>query len=300
MPTAQIGVLPAIATTLRCIAHLVRGMRTIRREFGHASHAERSAHITRWAQDFLRIVRVEVRTSGTIAMQGPLLVVANHISWLDILVLLAVQPVCFVSKSEIKAWPLIGWLATNVGTLYIERASRRDAVRVVHHIAQALQAHHAEAAQQIIAVFPEGTTTDGSMVLPFHANLIQSAISAHAPVQPVTLRYADPATGAHSLAPAYTDDDTLVNSVWRVLRTPGLHAQLSFAPVQHAQGRERRAWAADIRQAVVQALPAANHTTGGTVDSRANVSTSSDSTSGSTSSSTSSSDNPSTSTATQP
>jgi 1-acyl-sn-glycerol-3-phosphate acyltransferase len=258
MPPAQIGVLPAIATTLRCIAHLVRGVRTIRREFGHASHAERSGHITQWAQDFLRIVRVDVRTIGTITTQGPLLVVANHISWLDILVLLAVQPVCFVSKSEIKAWPLIGWLATNVGTLYIERASRRDAVRVVHHVAEALQAQHAEAAQQIIAVFPEGTTTDGSMVLPFHANLIQSAISAQAAVQPVALRYADPATGALSLAPAYVDDDTLMRSVWRVLRTPNVQAQLSFTPVQHAQGRERRVWAADIRQAVVQALTPAD------------------------------------------
>jgi 1-acyl-sn-glycerol-3-phosphate acyltransferase len=274
MPPAQIGVLPAIATTLRCIAHLVRGVRTIRREFGQASHAEKSGHITQWAQEFLRIVRVDVRTVGSITTQGPLLVVANHISWLDILVLLAVQPVCFVSKSEIKTWPLIGWLATNVGTLYIERASRRDALRVVHHIAEALQAQHAEAAQQIIAVFPEGTTTDGSTVLPFHGNLIQSAISAHAAVQPVALHYADPATGAHSLAPAYVDDDTLVSSVWRVLRTPSVQAQLTFTPVQHAQGRERRAWAADIRQAVVQALPHAAGTANGSDDKPANTTSS--------------------------
>jgi hypothetical protein len=86
-----------------------------------------------------------------------------------------------VAKSELKAWPLIGPLATAAGTLYIERASSRDALRVVHHMAERLQAG------DVLAVFPEGTTGDGVHVLPFHANLLQAAIAARAPAQAVGL-----------------------------------------------------------------------------------------------------------------
>jgi 1-acyl-sn-glycerol-3-phosphate acyltransferase len=118
-------------------------------------------------------------------VNGPVLLVANHISWLDIVVLHAARHCRFVSKAMCKRWPLIGTLATGAGTLYIERESRRDAMRVVHHMADALQAG------DILAVFPEGTTSDGISLLPFHANLIQAAVSAGAPVQPVALRFID-------------------------------------------------------------------------------------------------------------
>jgi 1-acyl-sn-glycerol-3-phosphate acyltransferase len=245
----------ALFKGLRCIAHLMGGMWTIWRQFGSATQPQRAEHVQRWAQDFLKILQVQLRTAGTPHTAGPLLVVANHISWLDILVMLAVQPVSFVSKSEIKSWPLIGWLATNAGTLYIERASRRDAMRVVHHIADALKPATPEHLAHMIAVFPEGTTTDGSVVLPFHGNLIQAAISAHAPIQPVALRYLDAGSGQLSLAPAYIDDDNLVNSVWRFLSSAPVVASVQFVALQQANGRDRRAWAADLQQAVQSALP---------------------------------------------
>jgi 1-acyl-sn-glycerol-3-phosphate acyltransferase len=248
-----VGVLYALAKLLRCSAHLLRGMWTIRKHFGNASSAQKSQHISQWAQQFLAILDVQLRTTGTAVKDGPLLVVANHISWLDILVMLAVQPVCFVSKADIKGWPLIGWLATNAGTLYIERASRRDAMRVVHHIADALGPATAERAAQIIAVFPEGTTSDGSQVLPFHANLIQAAVSAHAPVQAVALRYVDAVAGALNLTPAYIDNDTLLRSVWRLLSSAPVVATVHFAQPDLANGRDRRAWAADLQQAVQKA-----------------------------------------------
>jgi 1-acyl-sn-glycerol-3-phosphate acyltransferase len=110
--------------------------------------------------------------------------------------------------------------------------------------------HHAS----IIAVFPEGTTSDGSAVLPFHANLIQAAISAHAPVQPIALRYNVAATGQLSLAPTYVDDDNLISSVWRLLTSPAVEAVVHFTPVQHANGRDRRTWAADLQVSVAKAL----------------------------------------------
>jgi 1-acyl-sn-glycerol-3-phosphate acyltransferase len=245
----------ALAKVLRCTAHLLGGMWTIRRHFGSATQLMRSQHVQQWAQDFLTILKVQLRTSGTAHTTGPLLVVANHISWLDILVMLAVQPVSFVSKSEVKSWPLIGWLATNVGTLYIERASRRDAMRVVHHIADALKPAAAGYVAQMIAVFPEGTTSDGSVVLPFHGNLIQAAVSAHAPIQPVALRYTERDTGQLSQTPAYIGDDNLVSSVWRLLSSKPIVAHVQFAAVQQADGRDRRAWAADLQHAVRSALP---------------------------------------------
>jgi 1-acyl-sn-glycerol-3-phosphate acyltransferase len=247
----------ACGKALRCTAHLFHGMGTIARHFPGATPEQKAGHVAQWATRFLQLLQVELRTTGQAVTAGPLMVVANHVSWLDILVMLAVQPVHFVSKSDVRHWPVIGWLATNAGTLYIERASRRDALRVVHHIAQALTeppespvVHHAS----IIAVFPEGTTSDGRGVLPFHANLIQAAISAHAPVQPIALRYNDAATGQLSLAPTYVDDDTLITSVWRLLTSPSVEAVVHFTPVQHANGRDRRTWAVDLQVSVAKAL----------------------------------------------
>ena len=135
-------------------------------------------------------------------------------------------------------------LATGAGTLYIERASRRDAMRVVHHMADSLRSG------DVVAVFPEGTTSDGLSLLPFHANLLQGAIAAEAPVQPVALRFIDAASGETSQAPCYIGDDTLVGSLWRTVTGPGLTAVVSFGEPQLARGRDRRAWAADLREAV--------------------------------------------------
>ncbi len=259
MPSPLYAHTAAFCKAARCVAHLLHGMLTVARFFGKATAQQKAQHIAQWASDFLRILGVQVRTTGSAVTSGPLLVVANHISWLDILVMLAVQPVRFVSKSDVKHWPLVGWLATHAGTLYIERASRRDALRVVHHIAEALREAPAGTpvhTASIIAVFPEGTTSDGSSVLPFHANLVQAAISAHAPVQAVALRYQDAVTGALSMVPAYVDDDTLLTSVWRLLAAPPVAAVVSFSALQRAEGRDRRAWALDLRDDVAKALDA--------------------------------------------
>jgi 1-acyl-sn-glycerol-3-phosphate acyltransferase len=163
----------------------------------------------------LRILGIPLEVSGAPPVQGPMLLVANHISWLDILVLHAARHCRFVAKSDVKHWPLLGTLATGGGTLYIEREKRRDAMRVVHHMAESLQRG------EIVAVFPEGTTGDGEALLPFHANLVQAAVSAHAPAQPVGLRFVDRRTGRNSSGPLYLGEDTLLSSLWRTLATGG-------------------------------------------------------------------------------
>jgi 1-acyl-sn-glycerol-3-phosphate acyltransferase len=149
-----------------------------------------------------------------------------------------------VSKSEVHHWPLIGTMAAAAGTLFIERASRRDAMRVVHQMAAALRAG------DVLAVFPEGTTSDGLGLLPFHANLIQAAISADAPVVPVALRYVDGPTGQNSQAVSCVGDESLVASVWRTVCAPGLQVRLAWGQPEPAAGRDRRAWAKDLQQQV--------------------------------------------------
>jgi 1-acyl-sn-glycerol-3-phosphate acyltransferase len=228
---------------LRGIVHLLHGMWTIATRFGGACPEQRAQYIAEWSRGLLRLVNVTVNIQGTPQSHGPLLVVLNHVSWLDILVMLAAQPVCFVSKSEVRHWPIIGWLATHVGTLYIERASPRDAMRVVHQVADQLRAGG------IVAVFPEGTTSDGAGVLPFHGNMLQAAISASSPVQPVALRFLEQ-SGQRSVSPVYIDDDTLLSSVWRMLCAQPITASLDFLMPVATEGLERRALAAQLHSLI--------------------------------------------------
>lgn len=238
----------ALSQLARCALHLLHGMWTIWRHFQHASALQKSEHVTQWARSFLAILNVKTTVTGVPQVAGPLMLVSNHVSWLDILVLLAVQPLRFVSKSDIQRWPVIGWLATHAGTLYIERSSRRDALRTVHQIADALKSG------DMIAFFPEGTTSDGSGLLPFHANLLQAAIAVNAPVQAVTMRFQDAATGQRSRVAAYIDDDHLLGSVWGLLHAAPLEIKLQFASPEHAGARDRRAWAQDLHQKMLETL----------------------------------------------
>jgi 1-acyl-sn-glycerol-3-phosphate acyltransferase len=228
----------------RGFAHALAGLGTILFVFPKLEQSERNERVQLWAREMLARMDIRLELIGQPPSAGPVLLAANHISWLDILVMHAARHCRFVAKSEVRHWPLVGRLATGGGTLYIERESRRDAMRVVHHIAESLQRN------EIVAVFPEGTTSDGVALLPFHGNLIQAAISVDAPVQPVALSFIDTATGATSLAPCYVGDDSLVGSIWRTLTGPSITAVVRYGEPQKAQGRNRRAWASDLRSAV--------------------------------------------------
>lgn len=226
------------------LAHGLAGWATIVFLFPRMNQARREATVQAWAQRMLQVLGIGLEVRGSTPGQGPLMLVANHISWLDILVMHAARHCRFVSKSDVQHWPLIGRLATAAGTLYIARESRRDAMRVVHRMAECL------INGDILAVFPEGTTSDGVSLLPFHANLIQAAISADAPVLPVGLSFIDAGTGQTSLTPCYIGDDTLVGSLWRTLTGPPISAVVTYGQAQLPQGRDRRAWARDLRAAV--------------------------------------------------
>jgi 1-acyl-sn-glycerol-3-phosphate acyltransferase len=236
--------LAACWTAWRVWTHLLCGLAQIMLLFPRFSKQQRDMRVQAWARKMLKRLGVELKIVGTPALIGPMLLVSNHISWLDIVALHAACHCRFVSKADVKRWPLVGTLATGGGTLYVARESRRDAMRVVHHMAQALKEG------DILAVFPEGTTGDGSSVLPFHANLIQAAISADAPVQAVALQFVDGQSRRPSQAVSYMGDESLLGSIWRTLSARELCAVVAFGTPQLADGRDRRAWAQDLRREI--------------------------------------------------
>ncbi len=229
-----------IVKLLRGIWHVLLGWFTIYFRFPQLNPQQREARVQVWALQLLHIWDIELEVRGKPVLQGPALLVCNHISWLDIVVIHATGHCRFVSKSELREWPLIGTLATCAGTLYIERENRKDAVRMVKEMARALKEG------DVLAVFPEGTTGDGVDMLPFHANLIQSAIDADAPIQPLALQYVDAASNEISMAARFVGDDTLVGSIWRTLNVSGLKTVVQFGEVQFPDGRNRRSWTQDL------------------------------------------------------
>ncbi|MGI9151814.1 MAG: lysophospholipid acyltransferase family protein [Limnohabitans sp.] len=235
----------ALCKLARVLGWVLHGYWRVRTVFPTLSDAQQARAVEVWARGMLAIIGIEVRVKGHPAT-GPVLMASNHISWLDILVMHAACHCRFVAKSEIRNWPLVGVLTTGGGSLYIERASNRDAMRVVHQMAEALQQG------QVLAVFPEGGTGDGITLLPFHANLLQAAIAVDAPIQPIALQFLDAQTQQVSLAPCYHHDDTLLGSLWRTLCAPPLLAQVRYGNSQHAQGRNRREWAQDLQATVAR------------------------------------------------
>ncbi|WP_342129848.1 lysophospholipid acyltransferase family protein [Hydrogenophaga sp. OTU3427] len=240
--------LRAAGALLSALWHVLGGLWTLRRHFPRLSPAERADEVRRWSRRMLAILRVDLVVLGDPPTHGPLLQVCNHISWLDILVLNAAQPSRFVSKADVRHWPVLGALITGAGTLYIERESRRDAMRVVHHMAEALRAG------DLLSVFPEGTTGDGRELLPFHGNLLQAAITVNVPVLPVALRFVSSGSGLPTDAPTYIGDTTLLASIWRTLCAGDVVAELRYGQPQTAGGMDRRTWAQVLRRDIGKML----------------------------------------------
>jgi len=239
----------AVLRLLRLTVHVLHGLALIKLRFPSIERPAQLDHVKRWSGKTLRLLGAELQLRGELPSSGAKLLVANHISWLDIAAVHAVMPEArFVSKSDVRDWPLIGALVTGVGTLYIERSSKRDALRVVHQSAEALKAG------DTVAFFPEGTTGPGPELLPFHGNLLQAAIATETVIQPMVIRWHEP---GHRFSPAarFIGDTSLVQSLWAIARARGLVVQLALLPAHatHA-GDERRALAEQLRGQIAQAL----------------------------------------------
>lgn len=231
----------------RALVHLLHGMAVIALRFPTLDAAGRHQRIQWWSARLLRSLGIELRVDGTLR-PGATLIVANHVSWLDIAAIHAAAPQArFVSKADVRHWPLVGWLVAGAGTLFIERESKRDALRVVHQMADALRAGDA------VAVFPEGTTGAGRTLLPFHANLLQAAIVTATPVQPVLLRFHQPGQ-VFSAAVEFVGATTLAQSLWRIVCARGLCVQVQWLSAQGCEHADRRRLAATLRSAMAESL----------------------------------------------
>jgi 1-acyl-sn-glycerol-3-phosphate acyltransferase len=233
---------------VRATLHVLHGMLVMTR-FGALTPEERHARIGWWSAGLVKAIGLTLQVRG-LPRPGATLLVANHVSWLDIAAIHAAVPHArFVSKADVLAWPLLGWLIRNAGTLFIERERKRAALRVVHTMAEALQRG------ETVAVFPEGTTGAGPELLPFHANLLQAAVSTGTPVQPVVLRFFD---AEHRFSPAaeFLGDTTLLQSVWRIASARRLGVSVVLLPPMSTEHADRRALAEHLRELIGHTLQA--------------------------------------------
>jgi 1-acyl-sn-glycerol-3-phosphate acyltransferase len=242
---------------VRMASHLLVGSVTILLLFPYLDRHERGRRVMRWSTQFLKVlgVRLEVIGRPPLVRGGGVLLAANHVSWLDIHLLHSLLPARFISKAEVRGWPLFGWLAEACGTVFLVREKKADAMRVNQLMAEHLRDG------DCLALFPEGTTSDGNGLLPFFPSLFQPAVEAGAQVWPVRIRYLS-ADGGQCPDVAYFGAMTLGESVMKVLRLKGLRAQVEFLPPIASQGLARR----DLARATEAAIGAASSATSGSAE----------------------------------
>ena len=240
---------------------LLAGLLTVFVGFPFMSWRRRDKTVQAWSRLLMASAGVRVVLKGD-ARADDLdedtygrMIVANHVSWLDIFVINTVAPSCFIAKDDIASWPLVGTLVGSVGTLFLERGKRH----AVHNMIKKVE--HALKEGRRIAVFPEGTTSDGGCLLPFHANLVEAAVQANCAVVPLGLRYFDERgnsiQGANGTV-YFAGDVTFVESVLRIVQAPGVIAEVVALPDSNGsgelQGKQRHVLANSARLQISQAL----------------------------------------------
>lgn len=257
MAARRTPVLLRLLRLARASLHLLRGLVIAAVVFPWLSRAARDARKRRWSRKLLSILSVSVRErNAPEELSDRCVLVLNHISWLDIFVINARSPATFIAKSEIRNWPVVGWLCTLVGTLYIARGKP-------HAARQASRAIVAELERGVlIAIFPEGTTTFGRSLEPFHAALFQPALDAAATLQPIALRYLD-AAGRHTDAAGYVGETSFLETVWTIASTRHIVADLNLLAPISVRHQTRRSLAEKAEAAIAAALdvpaPARSH-----------------------------------------
>jgi 1-acyl-sn-glycerol-3-phosphate acyltransferase len=238
----------ALFRATRLALHIAYGL-TLAVAYPWLSLTLRRRILQRWSADLLQIfnVRIDIANDDPLHKLRHGLIVTNHISWLDVFVLNAVVPMRFVAKSEVRRWPVIGWLCARAQTLFIERGKARSAARINVHMVELLQNG------ECLAIFPEGTTTDGTSVAHFHSSLLQPAIDAGSVAHPIAIRYLN-AEGEHSTAAAYIDDLSFGASMWNILSEPELHVCLIATPALNARDLDRRSLTKMAHESISTAL----------------------------------------------
>jgi 1-acyl-sn-glycerol-3-phosphate acyltransferase len=199
-----------------------------------------------WSHQMLKACgidfKVEASPEGLLEPRPGELVVMNHISFIDILALDALRPVHFIAKSEIRDWPVIGTLCQRTGTIFIERGKRH----AVHDVLKTMATELSQ--DEVVSFFPEGTTSDGKQLLPFHANLFEAAVRSGAPVRPVVISYQQ--DNEFTTIPAFIDDLSLVDCALAVFRAKGLSIRMRMLGRISSEGLTRHELAARVREAM--------------------------------------------------
>lgn len=235
-------------------AWVLLGLLSVVLVFPLASARVRSAMTRLWSRALMWFCGVRMRVFGVPKKDDAVLWIANHVSWVDIFVLNSVRPTSFIAKSEIRQWPVLGWLVAGAGTVFIQRG-QRHAVRAVTE-----QMKSRFDRGEVVGLFPEGTTSDGIDVAPFHSSLFEAALRAKVDIQPVALRFFH--RGQRSDYVAFVGEQNLMQNLWCLLGTTGVLVEVEFLDVLDGrsceeEGRARVAAGAhrSIRKAVVGPRP---------------------------------------------
>ncbi len=256
------NVLRLIWILSRGALHVALGLFIVAIVFRFVTVAREATFVRWWSRRLLKICRVHLRVVPP-ATDGPVhrdlaiaalrpggigaMLVLNHVSWLDIFIVHAQRPAHFIAKAEIARWPVAGYMTAQSGAVFIERG-KRHAVRDANHRVTTLLADG-----ELVGMFPEGTTSDGNRLLPFHSNLIQPAIRAQAPVVVAGVRYRD-RHGDPTPATLYTGDIGLFDSLLRIVRYGPVFAEFQLIDAIETIGATRHAVAQQARTLIAGAL----------------------------------------------
>jgi 1-acyl-sn-glycerol-3-phosphate acyltransferase len=230
----------------RLLLHFVTGMLKVALVYPHISVERQRAMVQRWAHQLLSLLNIELRIQGQLP-GGAMLLVSNHISWLDNFVIHSLCPAHFVAKSEIRDWPVMGWLVAHTGALFIERARRHHTLKINQDMMAALSRGES------VALFPEGSTGTGDHIKPFHSSLLQAAVGGNCVVAPVGLRYTTP-DGAQTHGADYVGDTNFMTSLKSILAMQKIVVQVYIGAVISAAEKNRRGLALEAQSAIAGLL----------------------------------------------
>lgn len=217
------------------LAHAAVAVFLLRVVYPRIGHEPRRAILGWWSAKLLRILGVTPRIEGAApaATERGAMIAANHVSWLDIFLICSARPTLFIAKGEIRAWPLVGWIADRAGTLFVRRDQIRDTARINERVKAAL------AEGDCVGLFPEGITTEGDKLLKFHSALFEPAVANQAHVHPAAIRY-EHADGTLCREMSFIGDRTFSESLALIIAQRSVTARLMFAPAVETNGATRR------------------------------------------------------------
>jgi len=226
----------------RFIVVIVTTLQALSQSRGLQTRHQRAQWLHEWCSTLLRRLHIHIEFTGTPPATG--LVISNHLGYIDILVFSAIAPFIFVSKSEVKDWPLFGQMAIRSGTVFVVRSRKSDVSRVKDEIVEAL---HDDTA---VMLFPEGTSSDGSSVLPFLPSLLEAAVAAKATIHTAHVRYSssdgDVVQDVH-----WWGDMEFMPNLFRLLALDDVHADILFSEDTYRISDRKQA-AIDLHQRMLQ------------------------------------------------